>query len=151
MKPAKEDRALPIAEQGKKKRKTGPEKLFQGRIQRFMKKHGIYNFKYFATRFAKRGVPDIIACTGPDGKFWGIETKSDHGHPREEQKEAIAEITALGGIGCVVWPEDENLLKAGLIGCREAIKILRGKIGRDRKIASAWTAKRLKSIEEDLL
>lgn len=151
MRPATEDKALPIAEQGKKKRKTGPEKRFQGRLQRYMKKHNIFHFKYFATRFAKKGVPDIIACTGPDGRFWGIETKSEHGHPREEQRQAIEEITALGGIGCIVWPEDEFLLKAGLIGHKEARERLMGKVGRDRKQASAWTAKRLKSIEEDLL
>ena len=149
---SEEDKALPISEQGKgKKKKTGPEKLFQARLQRFMKKYGIYNFKYFATRYAKRGVPDIIACTSPDGKFWGIETKSEHGHPRPEQKEAINQITDLGGIGCIVWPEEEYLLKAALIGHKEAREILKGKTGRDRKEATKWTPQRLKSIITSLL
>lgn len=142
-----ENNALPITEQGGgKKKKTGPEKLFQGRLQRFMKKYGIYNFKYFATRFAKRGVPDIIACTGPDGRFWGIETKSEHGHPRPEQVAAIRQITSLGGIGCVVWPEEEWLLKAALIGDAEARQILTGKTGRDRRQAAQWDKKRLKGL-----
>jgi hypothetical protein len=50
------------------------------------------------TRYGTPGQPDIMGLIGPEGKFLGIECKSDKGKQTEEQKTWQNMIESLGGI-----------------------------------------------------
>jgi len=57
-------------------------------------------FQTAAGRYVKTGrpgVPDIIVCRGPGGRWVGLEVKTEKGRQSEAQKQAEADIRAAGG------------------------------------------------------
>lgn len=82
---------------------AGKEKNFENKIKNFLKKENCYFFKFWGTMYTKAGVPDIIACV--NGRFVGIEVKSDVGRPSEIQLVNINQIHQCLGFAVVVHPE----------------------------------------------
>lgn len=82
---------------------AGKEKNFENKIKNFLKKENCYFFKFWGTMYTKVGVPDIIACV--NGRFVGIEVKSDVGRPSEIQMVNINQIHQCLGFAVVVHPE----------------------------------------------
>lgn len=87
----------------------GAEKNFENRIKSYLRDLGLYHVKFFANGYTKRGVPDILACI--NGRFVGIETKSDDGKPTKIQLYNIDKIRRSGGYAWVVYPTGWNQLK----------------------------------------
>lgn len=54
----------------------------------------------------KAGNPDIIACR-PDGKFVGIEVKTEGGKLSELQKAKLNNIAIANGLACAVYGWDD--------------------------------------------
>ena len=78
------------------------EKIFENRIKKFIEAQGGWQVKFFANRFTKVGIPDILACI--DGYFIGIEVKSDRGPPSELQLYNVRAIRRAGGFAFVLYP-----------------------------------------------
>lgn len=78
------------------------EKIFENKIKRMLKDRGAYFVKFFANRFTKSGVPDILACV--NGYFVAIEVKADNGHPSDLQLYNVRKIREAGGFAWVVYP-----------------------------------------------
>lgn len=85
------------------------EKLFEERVNRFLRERGIWHVKFFANRNTRAGVPDVLACVG--GRFVGIELKGPGGRPSPLQLHHCAEIAKSGGVAVVAWPEDFDSLR----------------------------------------
>lgn len=65
-------------------------------IESYLKKAGIFHWRANVggrgrIRFNKRGVPDFC-CVLPDGRFLGIECKSETGEQTKEQKDFEEEL-----------------------------------------------------------
>lgn len=110
------------------------EKLFEGRIKKFLHSVGVYPAGYPKDRmtaplcgwytkiwgggFQKSGIPDLLACV--NGIMVAIEIKGSRGTPSELQKLNISRINKSGGIGVFLYPEGfeqfKELLK-GVINC----------------------------------
>lgn len=110
------------------------EKLFEGRIKKFLHSVGVYPAGYPKDRmtaplcgwytkiwgggFQKSGIPDLLACI--NGIMVAIEIKGSRGTPSELQKLNISRINKSGGIGVFLYPEGfeqfKELLK-GVINC----------------------------------
>lgn len=80
------------------------EKDFENEIKKWLKEHGCWFFKTISTGFQRAGIPDIIACV--NGRFVGIEVKSEKGRPSELQKLELKKIQEANGIGLLVYPAD---------------------------------------------
>lgn len=78
------------------------EKLFENRIKKYIESVGGWQVKFFANKFTKAGIPDILACI--NGHFVGIEVKSDRGEPSELQLYNVREIRRAGGFAFVLYP-----------------------------------------------
>jgi hypothetical protein len=92
-----------------------PEKSIQNKIRRFLVYQGAYHFKHFGCMFSRAGVPDIIACL--QGRFVGIEVKSEKGKLSDLQKLNIQQIREAGGIAFVarsVGEVEEALTACGI-------------------------------------
>ena len=86
-----------------------PEKNFENKIKKFFRKEGLYYFKFWGTMYTRAGVPDLIVCV--NGRFLGVEVKSEVGKPSEIQLQNIREIRNNGGFGVVIHPEQfQNLV-----------------------------------------
>lgn len=79
------------------------EKNFENKIKKFFRKEGLYYFKFWGTMYTRAGVPDLIVCV--NGRFLGVEVKSDVGRPSEIQMENIRQIRENGGFAIVVHPD----------------------------------------------
>lgn len=110
------------------------EKLFEGRIKKFLHSVGVYPAgcpkdrmtapvrgwytKIWGGGFQKSGIPDLLACV--NGIMVAIEIKGSRGTPSELQKLNISRINKSGGIGVFLYPEGfeqfKELLK-GVINC----------------------------------
>jgi hypothetical protein len=51
----------------------------------------------------KRGVPDLIVCTPPNGRFLAVELKATGGRLEAEQEGECQRILAAGGIAIVAY------------------------------------------------
>lgn len=81
------------------------ESAFQKKVIAFLKQNEIWYVKYWAgSQFTKEGVPDILACI--DGKFHGIELKTDTGTPSKLQLYNLRKIKDSGGEGYILRPKD---------------------------------------------
>lgn len=81
----------------------GPEKKYEEKLKRWLKKKGAWYVKYWGGGvYTRTGVPDILVCF--KGRFIGIEVKSDSGRLSPEQKEQLALIKQAGGITMVSRP-----------------------------------------------
>lgn len=70
---------------------------------------GGWQVKFFANKYTRAGVPDILACI--NGRFVGIEVKSDNGRPSELQLRAIKKIRQAGGFAFVLYPSGFDWFK----------------------------------------
>lgn len=99
----------------------GPEKKYEEKLKRWLKKEGIWYVKYWGGGvYTRTGVPDILACAG--GRFLAIEVKSDSGKLSPEQQEQMALIRQAGG-ECIVsrpstFEADKARIKTLMDGCK---------------------------------
>lgn len=82
----------------------GVEKIYETKIKNYLKEKGCWYVKFFGNSMTKKGVPDLLCCI--NGKFVGIEVKSDKGKPSDLQKYNIEQIHKSGGIALVTYPGD---------------------------------------------
>lgn len=81
------------------------ESSFQKKVIAFLKSKNVWYVKYWAgSQYTKKGVPDILACI--DGKFHGIELKTDVGQPTKLQLYNIRKIKDSGGEAYILRPKD---------------------------------------------
>lgn len=86
------------------------EKIFENKIKNYLTKQGAWFVKYWGGgEFTKSGIPDILVCY--QGKFIGVEVKSDKGKPSELQKHHLMEIHKAGGYGILLYPKDFQKFK----------------------------------------
>lgn len=95
------------------------EKLFEGRIKKWLHSVGIYAagtpsdkmkvkqvgwfLKVWGGGFTKAGIPDLLMCV--NGIFMGVELKGAVGRASELQKLNITRINAANGIGLILYPD----------------------------------------------
>ena len=110
------------------------EKLFEGRIKKFLHSVGVYPAGYPKDRmtaplcgwytkiwsggFQKSGIPDLLACV--NGIMVAIEIKGSRGTPSELQKLNISRINQANGIALFLYPEgfdDFKKIMEGVINC----------------------------------
>lgn len=99
------------------------ETTYRNLLQLELSKHGIRVFRNnTGVFFTADGVPTRAGlCKGsgdligimPDGRFLSIETKSDKGTVRPEQKSWLEFVNKSGGIAIIASPGDDvvNILK----------------------------------------
>ena len=87
----------------------GAEKNFENKVKRYLKSKGIYYVKFFANGFTRAGVPDLLCCI--NGRFVGLEIKSETGKASLIQLINIDQIKQSGGIACVVSPLNWDCVK----------------------------------------
>lgn len=85
------------------------EKLFENKIKKYLTECGCWHVKFFANKFTRVGVPDILACV--NGWFLGIEVKATNGHPSELQIWNRDKIRESGGYCIVLYPEQFDQFK----------------------------------------
>ena len=85
------------------------EKNFENKIKKYLDTKGCWHVKFFANRFTKSGVPDILACI--NGYFIGIEVKAQNGKPSELQLWNREKIREAGGICIVLYPNQFDEFK----------------------------------------
>ena len=66
---------------------------------------GCFCWKEHGGMYGTAGIPDIIACI--NGRFFGLEVKTEDGKPTKLQEAAIRKILAAGGTALVVRSVDE--------------------------------------------
>ncbi len=133
------------------------EKLFEGRIKKFLHSVGIYPAGYPTDRmgagmvgwytkiwgggFQKAGIPDLICCV--NGFTLAVEIKASNGRPSELQKLNISRINKSGGIGVFLYPEGFEQFKElvkGVIECSSHIQELkRLKSANSNSKCDMWT------------
>lgn len=81
------------------------ESAFQKKVIEFLKTQNVWFIKYWAgAHYTRQGVPDILACI--DGKFHGIELKTDTGTPTKLQLYNLQRIRESGGEAYILRPKD---------------------------------------------
>ena len=78
------------------------EKVFENKIKKLLKEKQAYYVKFFGCGITTAGTPDILACV--NGRFLGIECKTDNGRLSEMQRLKLKAIQNSGGIGIVAAP-----------------------------------------------
>lgn len=85
------------------------EKLFENKVKKYLTDRGCWHVKFFANRFTRVGVPDILACV--NGYFLGIEVKALDGRPSELQIWNRDKIREAGGCSIVLYPDQFDQFK----------------------------------------
>lgn len=105
------------------------EKLFEGKVKRFLQSEGIYPLgtaftkmdevpvgyyeKRWGSKFTKAGLPDLSISV--NGHTVEVELKADNGKPSELQKFMIKQIREAGTFAIILYPKDfeefKNFLK----------------------------------------
>ena len=87
-----------------------PEGKMKAKVDRALKRFGVWFFSPQAGPFGRAGIPDRIACV--DGRFLGIEVKADRTkQPTKLQVQCMEAIEASGG-KCFVVFDDASLEEA---------------------------------------
>ena len=87
------------------------EKDFQIKVEKFLTDKGIYFVKYWGGgNFTRSGVPDLLCCI--NGRFVGVELKTDDGKVAELQQYNIDKIKKSGGVALVLRPSDFKEFKS---------------------------------------
>lgn len=73
-----------------------------------------YGSRTYRIKMAEKGTPDIIGYHGTTGKFIGIEVKVKPNTPMPAQLEFINNLNRCGGIGAIVYSQDEMMAVKGL-------------------------------------
>ena len=107
------------------------EKNLENRLKEFLKSEECWCLKYWAGGgFTKSGIPDLLICC--NGHFIGAEIKAKNGTPSALQIRQLLKIRKAGGIGVLVYPEDEltfrSLIVALQTGNGRSAKTLQDKL-----------------------
>lgn len=96
------------------------EKLFEGKIKKFLKEQDCYFIKYWGGgQFTKAGVPDLLICC--NGYFVAVEVKAANGKPSELQLYNIEQIKKAGGIALVLYPNQFETFKKLILSLKNVI------------------------------
>ena len=88
----------------------GPEKTFENKVKKFLKEKGCWYVKYWGGGdYTRAGVPDLLCCI--NGRFVGLELKSDAGIVSDLQVYQIEKINDAGGLGIVLYPSKFDWFK----------------------------------------
>ena len=82
-------------------------------IRQTLKVFRIFHWKVWQGMGSTPGVPDIVGIL-PDGKFLGIEVKTENGKLSPHQENFLAAINAAGGIGFCARSVDDVIEKLNL-------------------------------------
>lgn len=86
-----------------------PEKTFENKVKSYLDSQGCWFVKFFANKFTRVGVPDILACV--NGYFIGIEVKASNGRPSDLQIWNRDQIRKSGGHSIVLYPDQFEQFK----------------------------------------
>lgn len=99
-----------------RKKKTPPEPHTEAAITEsirdLLRRFQIFHWKNWGGMLGTKGVPDILGIY--QGRFLGIEVKSETGILRPEQKQFLENIQKNGGIGFVARNLDDVIHNLGL-------------------------------------
>jgi hypothetical protein len=117
------------------------EKLFEGRVKKWLHSQGIYAagtpknkmdveqvgwfLKIWGGGFMKAGIPDVLMCV--NGFFISVELKGESGTASDLQKLNTERINAANGIGVILYPEGFEEFKEivkGVMMCNSHIAAL---------------------------
>lgn len=117
------------------------EKNLENRLKRFLKDQECWCLKYWAGGgFTKSGIPDLLICC--NGYFIGAELKAEKGTPSELQIKELLKIQRAGGIGILVYPEDELTFRTLILELKKfnmrKVEALEGKL---KEKVEAWKEK----------
>jgi len=98
-----------------------PEGKVKDAVVKVLKEEDVYYFFPMTHGMGRSGVPDIIACV--DGRFVGIECKTDGGRTTELLQKELDDIRKHGGMGMVAYG-----VEGGRATVRLLIQTLRNKI-----------------------
>ena len=97
--------------------RVAAEKDFENKIKAFLREQGCWYIKYWAGGgFTTAGVPDLLICC--NGLFIGAEIKAKNGTPSALQIRALLKIRKAGGIGVLVYPEDELTFRSLIVALK---------------------------------
>lgn len=85
------------------------EKIFETRVKKYIESNGGWQVKFFANKYTKVGIPDILSCI--NGYFVAVEVKADRGTPSELQLHTIKQIRDAGGFAFVLYPSGYEFFK----------------------------------------
>lgn len=85
------------------------EKIFETRVKKYIESNGGWQVKFFANKYTKVGIPDILSCI--NGYFVAVEVKADRGTPSELQLHTIKQIREAGGFAFVLYPSGYEQFK----------------------------------------
>jgi Holliday junction resolvase len=88
------------------------EKDITMQIRNLLKTFQIFHWKNHGGPMGAKGVPDILGCY--QGKFLGIEVKTEKGKPSPEQVRFIQNLNDAGGIAFIARSVDDVIEKLGL-------------------------------------
>jgi len=95
-----------LAGDQKHSRAERKEAELQAACEAILRARGIWYLHISKAKGNKVGVPDILLCLSPSGKFVGVELKTKS-KMKKEQLENQAHIRACGGIAEVCYSEQE--------------------------------------------
>lgn len=86
------------------------EAEFQKQVQEFLRRQGVWYVKYWGGgQFTKAGVPDLLCCV--NGRFVGIELKTETGKVSKLQEYHITKIQESGGQAFALRPSGFEAFK----------------------------------------
>lgn len=86
-----------------------PESKVKKRVVEILKSHGAYFFYPVTGGYGRSGVPDIVCCW--QGRFIGIECKTQGNVPTVLQSKNLTEILDQGGISILTDETGIGMLK----------------------------------------
>jgi hypothetical protein len=89
------------------------EKDITKQIRGVLKTFGVFHWKVWQGLGSTPGVPDIVGVL-KDGRFLGIEVKTEKGVLSDHQSRFIENINAAGGLAFVARSVDDVIEKLGL-------------------------------------
>lgn len=92
------------------------EKNFENRVKKFLKDEGCWYLKTWGGGMQRSGIPDLLICC--NGRFVGVELKSDVGRPSPLQKYEIEQIQTSNGIALVLRPDGFDAFKKMIGGLK---------------------------------
>lgn len=98
---------------GREVRDLLKEKDITHQIRSVLKTFGIFHWKVWQGMGSAPGVPDIVGIL-KDGRFLGIEVKTDRGRLSPHQERFIQNINDAGGIAFVARSVDDVIENLGL-------------------------------------
>jgi hypothetical protein len=89
-----------------------PEAKVKARVKKILVELGAYHFFPMTGGYGHSGIPDIICCL--QGKFIGIECKTDGNKPTALQLSQLQTIRDCGGLALVVNEDSIDKLKESI-------------------------------------